>query len=345
MINFKKIILKPEEKLINSMKILQKYQCKLVLVCDLNLRLVGIISDGDIRRHLLDGGSLDDQVSKAMNSKPFTLNFKKNKKDNLAILKDNGIICAPILNKNKQVVDFLFLDEIYDKKISNSVIIMAGGKGRRLLPLTKKIPKPLIKMGEQTILEMMINNLKKFGFNNFYISVNYLKNKIMDYLGDGSKLDVKIEYINEKTYLGTAGSLSLLSPKPKKSVLVLNGDIITNLDFKKFLNFHLKHKGIATMAVREFITNLPYGVIEEKNGLIKNITEKPTITNFINAGMYILSPKFFDFLEYNKKIDMPDVFRKAIIQKKKTHLYSFYNSWFEVGRLEDLERAKKIFDE
>ena len=243
------------------------------------------------------------------------------------------------------MVDFLYLDEIQEKKISNSVIIMAGGKGTRLLPLTKKIPKPMIKVGEHTILEMMINNLRNFGFKNFYISVNYLKNKIIDRFGDGSKLDIKIKYIKEKSYMGTAGSLSLLKPVPTKPVLVLNGDIITSLNFKKFLKFHHDHDGIATMAVREFITNLPYGVIEEKKGLLKNITEKPSITNYINAGMYILSPKFLELLDHNEKLDMPNLFRKAIEQKKKAYLYSFYNSWFEVGRLEDLERAKKIFDE
>ena len=293
----------------------------------------------------MSGGSLEDESKKAMNTSPITLDFKKDRDDSLNVLKNNNIICAPVLNKAKHVVDLLFLDSYQNKKILNPVIIMAGGKGKRLYPITKKIPKPLIKMGNQTILEIIINNLKNSGFVNFYISVNYLKKKIIDYFGDGEKFNVNIKYLKERKYLGTAGALSLIRPKPDKPVLVLNGDIITNLDFKKFIEFHSKHDGIGTMAVREFITNLPYGVVDEKKGIIVDIKEKPRITNYINAGMYVLSPEFLDFISYNKHADMPDIFKKVIKKDRKTYLFSFYNSWFEVGRAEDLEKVQKIFNE
>lgn len=345
MINYRKIILNPQEKLIKSMKILQKYHCKIVLVCDQNYKLLGIISDGDIRRYLLAGGSLNDQSYKVMNKKPFKLNSKNDKKKNKNILKKNNILCAPVINQDNQVIDFLFSSIQKIEKIKNPVVIMAGGEGKRLRPLTKNIPKPLIKMGSKTILEIIIENLKDYGFTNFIFSVNYLKNKIIDHFGDGSRFDINLKYIKEKEYLGTAGSLSLLKPKPKIATIVLNADIITNIDFLKLLNFHLKHKGIATMAVREFTTDLPYGVINEKNGLIEKINEKPKISNLINAGIYILNPEFFELIPNNKYSDMTTMFNKAIENKKKTYFFPFYESWFEVGREDDLKRIKKIFNE
>lgn len=343
--NLKEIILNPYKKLLNSMQILQKYRCKIVMVCDESNKLLGIISDGDVRRYLLSGGTLEDQSHKAMNKNPFILESKNNKKTNLKILKDNNFICAPIVNKKNQVVDFLFPDFLHIKRVLNPVVIMAGGQGKRLQPLTNAIPKPLIRIGKETILEMIIKNLSNFGYEHFFISVNYLKKQIIDHLGDGSKLNVNLQYLQEKKYLGTAGSLSLLKPKPSLPTLVINSDIITNIDFDKFLKFHIKNKGIATMAVREFITNLPYGVIDEENGIIKDIKEKPHLTNFINAGIYILNPEFFDLIPSNEYSDMTDIFKKAIKKKKNTYYFQFYDSWFEIGRQDDLERVRKVFNE
>jgi NDP-sugar pyrophosphorylase family protein len=233
----------------------------------------------------------------------------------------------------------MLIDMINSGYSENYVVLMAGGQGTRLRPLTEHCPKPMLKVGNKPIIETIIENLKEYGFYKFLISVNYKAQVIMDYLNNGSKLKVDIDYLKEKDELGTAGALSLIPFRPKDTLLVMNADLLTKVNFQQLFDFHKQQDATATMCVREYQFQVPYGVIKIKNQSIASVDEKPLHKFFVNAGIYALEPRALDFVPENQYFDMPNLFEKLIEEKQVTSAFPIREYWIDIGRPGDYKQA------
>ena len=244
-----------------------------------------------------------------------------------------------MVDNNYKVIGIHVLDELIKfKDKSNQVVIMAGGRGMRLRPLTKNIPKPMLKVGNKPILQTIVEKFRESGYTNFVICVNYKSKIIKDHFGDGKKFGVKIDYIHEKTRMGTAGALSLFKKKPTEPFFVINGDLLTNLDFEKLLDFHQDHNSTATMCITEYNIESPYGEVKLDKENIISIEEKPKHRFFVNAGVYVLDPKCTNLIP-KKFFDMTSLFKKIIISKHKTISFPIGEFWLDIGRFNDFKKA------
>ena len=255
----------------------------------------------------------------------------------------NGIRQIPILDDEKKVIDLITVKDIQNSVPQKLpiVVIMAGGLGSRLLPLTEKTPKPMLKLGDKPMLEIVLNNCIRVGLKDFYFAVNHLKDQIIQYFGDGSKWGVDIKYLEEEKPLGTAGALKLLNPKEDKPILVLNCDVITNLNIANLINFHYKYSSLATICVREHIERLAYGVVNLSNEKVISIQEKPSFRNYVNAGIYLIEPELLDFIQEGRLIDMPELLTLAIEQNMNVSACPIHEYWMDVGQPETLLEAKQ----
>ena len=275
-----------------------------------------------------------------MNKRP-----KYSKTDNEDVLREliqKYDLPIPIIDQNKKVTNLCVMN--YKKNIQrdNIIIIMAGGKGKRLLPLTATTPKPMLKIKNKPIIQRIIEGLKKSGFSNITISVNYKSDKLVDYFLDGTKFGVNISYLHEKKILGTVGGLSLMNTKNiYKPIIVLNGDIITNIDFSKLVDFHLESKNSITMCAANHNMTLPYGIIEMDSDKISNIKEKPRESYLVNAGIYVFNPEVIKNIPYNKKLDMPTLINNYI-KKQDVAVYPLFEEWADIGTPQDYNRVKDL---
>lgn len=329
-----------------AMEVITTGRMRIALVTDNSKKLIGTLTDGDLRRGLLNGMDLKDRVEKIMSRDP-SYCYEEDSHD--IILKtalSKRLYQIPIVNKDGILVGLYRIDDLINpKEKTNPVVIMAGGQGVRLRPLTETTPKPLLNVGGRPILETIINNFKKQGFIHFFLSVNYKSEMIQACFGNGEGLDVHIEYIKEDHQMGTAGALSKLKGQIKETFIVMNGDILTNVNFNELLAFHQEHDAIATMGTRSYDHQIPYGVIYTDQGKITSIIEKPTKTSLVNAGIYTLNPTVLNLFEDNKRIDMPDVFESLIKDQQKVCAYHIQDYWADIGRLDELRKAESEFDE
>lgn len=345
--NWKKIILNPNDTIQKAIKILDKEALQLILIANKDKKLIGTVSDGDIRRALIKNLDMDTKLSKIMFTEPTYCHKDISEEKLLNLMKSKEVLQIPIVNKDLKILGLKTINNlignknIIPKKIDNPVLLMAGGFGKRLEPLTKKVPKPMIKITDKSLLEITLERLVDSGFFNFFISTHYKSEIITKYFGDGSKWGVNITYIKEKKPLGTAGSISLISKKLNKPLLVVNSDLVTKANFKDIIKFHSKKKSAATLCVRKYDFQLPYGVIETKNGNATKITEKPLQKFFVNAGIYILNHNVLKTLKVNKKIHMTDLLSNIIKNNMKVSIYPIYEYWIDVGKIENLKKAKK----
>lgn len=332
-------ILKVIEKIdVNSLQI--------ALIVDEQGRLLGTVTDGDIRRGILKGIGLNESVSLIMNKKPITVRSNVSRKNILTTMKVAQIRHIPVVDEDGRVVNLEVLDEVLESaSLENWVMLMAGGLGSRLSPLTDECPKPLLKVGSRPILETILENFMEYNFRKFYISLNYRGDMIQNYFGDGSRWGVEIRYIYEDKRLGTAGALSLLPEKPSSSILVMNGDLLTKVNFKQLLEFHLDHKAAGTMCVREYDFQVPFGVVQTDSYRLRRIDEKPVQRFFVNAGIYILEPKTLDLIPQNQFFDMPELFDRLIKEDQETVVFPIREYWMDIGQMADFERANGEFSE
>ena len=348
--NFKNILIADKKTIKDAMKQITKSKIKTLFVVDNNKRLLGSLTDGDIRRYLSDNNNLQNKINRAANKNPnfiYESNLRIANKKNLI---NKKLEVIPVLDDLNRIIDVIKPSQfnlITDYVKNNyNVFIFAGGKGKRLLPLTLKTPKPMIKINKVPILESNIMRLKSLGFRKYYISVNYISHKIKNYFSDGNDFGVKIKYIEEIKELGTAGALSLLSldkENIKYPLLVLNGDILTKLNFKRLINFHKKNSADLTIATREFSSQIPYGVLHSKNNQLISIKEKPINSFQVNAGIYVINPKILELLRFDKKIDMPEFINNILRKKKKIMCYTVNDYWKDIGSPRDLDIAKSEY--
>jgi len=325
-----------------AIKNLQKTRAQICLIVNKKV-LVGTLTDGDIRRSLLKGFNLGNKVINIMNKKPIVTKENFTRKKTLDLMKINQILQIPVVDKNGKLIGVYFLNNfLFEKNYKNPVIVLAGGKGKRVMPYTKNVPKPMLNVYGKPIIEHIINNLKNQGFLNIYISVNYKKEKIKNFLKDGKNFGVKIKYINETKEMGTAGCLSLINTSKilTKEIIILNGDIISSLSISDMLDYHKENKASATMASLEFEMTNPYRVIKADNTKIVGFEEKPINKTNINAGIYIVDKKYLKHVP-KKKFDITDLF--LILLKKKTNsiIYPIHEKWIEIGNKDIYEKINK----
>ncbi len=325
-----------------AIKCLDDNKLQIVLVCDENNRFIGTITDGDIRRGLLSGLSLNSPMSSIINYNAFVVTPPISREMATKLMYANKIHQLPIVDENRCVLGLILLEQFFDLQTErkNIMVIMAGGQGTRMRPYTENCPKPLLPIAGKPILEHIIERARANGFFNFIISVHYLGHMIEDYFQDGRKWKVKIDYLKEESPLGTAGALGLIKLKPEIPCIVTNGDVLTDINYGDFLDFHNFHKSIATMAVSLHEFQQQFGIVKTSGLDILSFEEKPMIQSKINAGIYVLSPEALNLLEENTFCDMPTLFGKVKEQNKRTVVYPLYEHWRDVGRVEDLEYIK-----
>lgn len=336
-----KICISTEATIREAMVAIGQGVIQVALVIDENRRLLATVTDGDIRRGLLSGLTLDAPITTVMRNKPLTISAEAGRPAARRLMREKRLHHVPLVDSEGRIVDISWIDEIVGLKPNNTrVILMAGGLGMRLRPLTDNLPKPMLKIGNKPLLEVIFQNFIEQGFGKFTISVNYLADIIKKHFGDGRSLGVDIDYINETNRMGTAGALSLLDEWPDTPFVVMNGDLLTTLKFENVLRFHTDSNSIATMGAREFNMQVPYGVVKAEGTRLVGIEEKPNQAFYVNSGIYILSPQVLDFIEPNRPLDMPELFMKALSGGNIASVYPVRDYWMDIGRAEDLERAR-----
>lgn len=331
---------------LDAIRILDSSTYYICFIVDKSLRLIGSITDGDIRRGLLKGLTLKDTVDQFMNAHPIVGSKDHPRAALLAQMKEHGIRQIPIVDKEGQIRGIELLNELAESLIRpNAVLLMAGGAGRRLLPLTENCPKPLLKIGTKPVLEIILERFVESGFREFFISVNYHAGMIEDYFGDGRKWGITIHYLREQRSLGTAGALSLIQKRLTVPLIVMNGDLLTKIDFNQLLDFHREQNAPATMCVREYEMQVPYGVIRIKENEIQSIEEKPIHRYFVNGGIYILNPEVAASIPPNTAIDMTTLFQNLMDSNRPPAAFPLHEYWLDIGHLDDFRRAEGEFNE
>ena len=334
----------PESSTIKqALEIINTEALRVAVVVDQKQKLLGMISDGDIRRGLLNDLTLSDSVVKVMNTSPITAKFGASKESLVALMEQKQILSVPLIDQGGRIVGLETLHSALSKdRYKNPVFIMAGGFGTRLRPLTDNCPKPMLKVGDKPILETVIKSFIKVGFNNFYISTHYMPEQIHQHFGDGSDLGVSISYVHEDAPLGTGGALGLLPDSIPRDLplIMINGDVLTKVDFQRLLNFHIENDADATMCVREYDYQIPYGVINGEGNQITSMVEKPIQRFFVNAGIYVVSPRVIQSVEKNQKIDMPTLLEQHMEERQKVLMFPIHEYWLDIGRMDDFKRAQ-----
>ncbi|WP_219704228.1 nucleotidyltransferase family protein [Marinomonas lutimaris] len=339
--DWKNILIKPDQPIRDALAVIDSEALRIALVVDSDLCLVGVVTDGDIRRGLLKSLTLLDAVELIMNKSPLTIAQNTPRKDAVRMMQSKGILAIPIVSEMK-IVGLETLQKMGEQQSKlNPVFLMAGGFGTRLKPLTDNCPKPMLKVGEKPILEVMLNSFIKSGFVNFYISTHYLPEMIREHFGDGSKWNVKITYVHEEIPLGTGGALGLLpADVPDLPLILINGDILTNVDFERVLEFHIKHQAAATMCVRDYEYQVPFGVINGEGNKIISMVEKPVQRFFVNAGIYVINSEIRNSVQQNVRIDMPTLLEQFISKSQNVMMFPIHEYWLDIGRIEDYNRAQ-----
>jgi dTDP-glucose pyrophosphorylase len=329
-----------------SLEVIDKAAMRIAIVVDSDKKFLGTLSDGDIRRALLASLSLEDSIKNVYYKECTTVLESDSKESIIQTAIKNKVYQIPILSKEKHIVDVLDLATLLSvTKRKNKVVLMAGGLGTRLRPLTENTPKPLLQVGNKPILQTIIENFASHGFENIVISLNYKSHMIREFFKDGKEFGVNIEYIEEDKRLGTAGALSLLQENPNEPFFVMNGDLLTNVNFAELLDFHTSSNSTGTMCVREYQYQIPYGVIETSEEQITSIVEKPTQKFFVNAGIYLLNPSVLQHVPKDEFYDMPTLFEKLIAEQHTVLSFPIHEYWLDIGQHHDFAKANEEYHE
>lgn len=335
------ILVPPEISILQAIKAIDAGSIQIAVVVDEAGKLLGTVTDGDIRRGLLRGVSLEQPVRLVMNGRPQTLDQNYSREAAVDLMHRLALHQLPVVDADGKVLGIEIFDDLVRPADSDAwVVLMAGGLGTRLMPLTENLPKPMIPVGGRPLIETIIRNFETQGFRNIYLSVNYKSEVIRDHFGDGRDFGVSIEYLVEDRRLGTAGALSLLPKRPPGRVIVMNGDLLTSVNFRHLLEFHAEQRALATMCVREYAIQVPYGVVETDGLRLKAVIEKPTQKFFVNAGVYALEPEVFDLIPKDEFFDMPQLFDRIVANGGASAVFPIHEYWLDIGRIDDLERAR-----
>lgn len=341
--DIKEYIVQKNVSILEAMNAINKNSRGIVYVCD-GKRLIGALSDGDIRRHILSGGSLDETAEMISSKPPKYLNKNSNKKS-VEYMRECNVTSLPIINNERELTSIKFLNArgVYDyKRLNIPVVIMAGGEGTRLQPLTNVLPKPLIPIGEKTITERIMDNFLSFNCNEFNIIVNYKKNLIKSYFAEIPDYD--ISYFEEDTFLGTAGGLKLIEKKIEDTFFLTNCDIIVDDDYNEIVQHHKRTNAIITLVCTLKNYTIPYGTIKlNEDGGVESLEEKPSYSFLVNTGMYVIEPRFLNYIPENTFIHITDIIDECI---KAGEIVSMYpvseNAWMDMGQFEELAKMQDV---
>jgi len=340
--NWKRHIIPPDYSIRQALSVLNDIgiASNVLFVTDAQGRLLGSITDGDIRRNLLKEVSIQDDATSVMNRncRRLLVNDIHNKVLNELRLLD--IRYVPVTDGQGVIVNVLNLDE-YKEIIPVDAVIMAGGRGERLLPLTKEVPKPLLKVGEKPIIEHNIDRLAQYGVKNIHISINYLGDKIVDYFGNGDHKGVNIQYIREDQPLGTIGAISLVEGFKEDVILLMNSDLLTNIDYGDFYNDFIRSDSDMAVATVPHHVDLPYAIMELDEDRVISLQEKPRYTYFANAGIYLIKTAVLEYIPKRGFYNATDLMEKVLAEKKKLINYPILKYWLDIGRMNDYQKAQE----
>jgi dTDP-glucose pyrophosphorylase len=345
--DWRTLLISPDVSLVEAVEQLDRGAKRILVVVDETDSLLGTLTDGDVRRSLIRRIDLTTPVSMVMNTSPRCATVKWSRTRLLSFMEQTDLLQLPIINEQNKVINICFLYDLLKKpRVDNPVCIMAGGFGTRLKPLTDACPKPMLKVGDKPILEIILDRFIAAGFWNFYISTHYMADMIKNYFGDGKERDVQIRYLNEAEPLGTAGALSLLPTEEILSPLILmNGDLLTNLDFLSLLAEHESRDADLTICLRQYEQQIPFGVVNTEDGWVRSIVEKPIHKYHVNAGIYVIEPDVIASIAQDQRIDMPTVVSDLIKQDKPVSYFEVNDDWLDIGRLDDFNKAQRIVSE
>lgn len=338
-------LVSPETLLEDAILIMDRSALRIAIVVDEERRLLGTLTDGDVRRALLRHLPLSIPVSQVMCDSPQVAQRDWRRERVLAVMESTRLLQLPVVDDEGRVVGLETLHGLLEKRLlNNTVFLMAGGFGTRLYPLTEDCPKPLLKVGDKPILELILESLINAGFHRFFISTHYLPDMVRSYFGDGKRWGVSIRYTHEETPLGTGGAVGLLPhDEINEPMLMMNGDLLTTLNYRELLDYHNEHQSIATMCVREFEYQVPYGVIQREGHLIRSMVEKPIQKFFVNAGVYVLAPELVKSVKPGVRVDMPTLLEQSIAAGRDVTMFPVHEYWLDIGRMEDFKRAQVEF--
>ena len=334
------LILKEDSTFREAVKLLDENGIGFLAVTDSENHLLGILTDGDIRRAILNNKT---ELKDIINRNPQVVSDQVPFKQAVHLLRTIHRRHLPVVDSENKLVRVINLDDLDFNLKQNRVVIMAGGLGSRLGHLTKDTPKPMLEIGGKPLLEQLIESFVEYGFTEFLITVNFKAEVIMDYFGDGKERGVNIKYVVEKEKLGTGGSLSLIQEELNDPFFVVNGDIVTSLDFGQLLNYHIQKEAFGTMCVKEYEHQIPYATIEEESSKLKKINEKPVVKYMVNSGIYVLDPAAIEYVPKNEFFDLPTLFELAQNDGKAVYTYKMNDFWLDIGQIKDYEIANEQF--
>jgi dTDP-glucose pyrophosphorylase len=321
---------------------LEKTGLKVALIVDSDGHLAGVVTDGDIRRGFIHGSGIKSSVVEIMNSTPVTVDEDKLPQQVAFMMEELKIQHMPVVDKSMKLIGLHIENRGVDNKLRmNRVVVMAGGKGIRLLPLTENTPKPMVLVAGKPILEHILESLIQQGFSAFTICTNYLGELIKEYFGNGADWGIDIDYLDEVSPLGTAGSIRNLQKIGNLPFIVINSDIISGINMGDLIDFHVENKAVATMAIRPYEMQIPYGVVETEGVDIVSITEKPLYRNQVSTGVYVFEPNVVKLMPSSDVLQMPMLFDHLRISGHRTLAFHFQDRWVDVGTPEDLDSFKK----
>lgn len=340
--DWSRIVIRPDLAIEDALRVINAGALRIALVVDADGRLVGTLTDGDVRRSIIGHVPLSESVAKAMNVRPQVAVAAAPRDSVLRLMREQNFSAVPVVDDQGRLIDVVTLhDPPRLPSNNNPVLLMAGGFGTRLRPLTDDRPKPMLKIGNKPILETTLDSLINAGFQRFFISVHYLADTIKTHFGSGQRWGVDISYVEENEPLGTAGALSLLPGTFDQPILMLNGDVVTSVDFRALLDFHVENDPAATMCVREYSVQVPYGVVQATGHHVHAVVEKPVQRFFVNAGIYVLSADVVAKVPKGRRIDMPELMTGLIAEKRNVTMFPIHEDWIDVGRIEDFNRARE----
>ena len=320
----------------------------IALIVDEEHHLIGTVTDGDVRRAILAGMDLDSPVQKLLERRsstpypqPITAPIGTPNAELIQLMNEHTIRQVPLLDDEGRVVDLALLsDMVKEYELPLSVVVMAGGYGMRLRPLTEDLPKPMLPVGDRPLMELVIEQLRQTGIRRVSVTTHYLANKIEEHFGDGHDFGVEINYVTEERPLGTAGALGLMDA-PEEPLLVINGDILTRVDFRAMLNYHREHNADLTVGVRQYDLQVPYGVVECQGPRVQRLREKPRHSFLVNAGIYLLEPSVHRYIPNGERFDMTDLIQRLLEEKHTVVSFPIVEYWLDIGQRADYEQAQE----
>lgn len=351
-IDIDKVCIEGKCSILDAVTLMNHKHLGIVLVVDSNRKLLGTITDGDVRRALLAKMDLNQSVMKLLDTKvgsrfesPVAALVGQSDAVYLEVMKKHKIYHLPLVDEAGCVARLVTLNDLVpDRLLPVKAVVMAGGKGTRLRPLTENLPKPMLPVGDQPLLELIIEQLREAGIHRVNVTTHYKPEKITEYFGDGSTFGVELNYVSEGQPLGTAGALGLMDV-PQEPVLLINGDVLTQVDFRAMLIYHQEHGAEITVAVRKYDLEVPYGVIECEGPIVRRLKEKPLMSFFVNAGIYLLQPSVYNYITNGEHLDMTDLIQRLLDAGRSVVSFPVLEYWMDIGQLEDYEQAQQDIKE